>query len=125
MVNDTFTAVAAVLQEGFGGGVRKGNKGCGACCCFVSTVMEYNEACGGGNAIVRECLRVRRITVSGIVGFTDCTPVIMWKQTTLASENSYRMTGHNFIHDLQLICIIALPVVLRSESLRKQGIHVN
>lgn len=55
--------------------MRKGNEGCGACCCFVSTVMEYNETCGGGNAIVRECLRVRRITVGGIVGFTDCTPV--------------------------------------------------
>jgi hypothetical protein len=54
--------------------VRKGNEGCGACCCFVSTVMEYNEACGGGNAIVRECLRVRRITVGGIVGFADRTP---------------------------------------------------
>ncbi len=105
--------------------MRKGKEGCGACCCFVSTVMEYNEACGGGNAIVRECLRVRRITVGGIVGFTDRTPVIMWKQTTLASENSYRMTDHNFIHDLQLIHIIALTVVLRSKSLRMQGIHVN
>jgi hypothetical protein len=91
----------------------------------VSTVMEYNEACGGGNAIVRECLRVRRITVGGIVGFADRTPVIMWKQTTLASQNSYRMAGHNFIHDLQLIHIIALTVVLRSKSLRKQGIHIN